>query len=95
MRFGAAFWIQRTDWPDLRDACVAAERAGWDTIQCQASATISGLRLARRIASPPIMAMAAVSIAVRGQSALTATPRARCSAAMPSTHIDMPYFDMV
>jgi F420-dependent oxidoreductase-like protein len=32
VRFGAAFWIQRTDWPDLRDACVAAERAGWDTI---------------------------------------------------------------
>ena len=32
MRFGAAFWIQRTDWPDLRDTCVAAERAGWDTI---------------------------------------------------------------
>ena len=32
MRFGAAFWIQRTDWPGLRDACVAAERAGWDTI---------------------------------------------------------------
>ncbi|MFL5685504.1 MAG: TIGR03560 family F420-dependent LLM class oxidoreductase [Chloroflexota bacterium] len=32
MRFGAAFWIQRTDWPGLREACVAAERAGWDTI---------------------------------------------------------------
>ena len=32
MRFGAAFWIQRTDWPALRDACVAAEAAGWDTI---------------------------------------------------------------
>ena len=32
MRFGAAFWIQRTDWPDLRDACLAAEGAGWDTI---------------------------------------------------------------
>jgi hypothetical protein len=32
VRFGAAFWIQRTDWPGLRDACVAAERAGWDTI---------------------------------------------------------------
>ena len=25
MRFGAAFWINRTDWPDLRDACLAAE----------------------------------------------------------------------
>ena len=32
MRFGAAFWIQRTGWPDLRDACLAAERAGWDSI---------------------------------------------------------------
>ncbi len=32
MRFGAAFWIQRTGWPELRDACVAAERAGFDTI---------------------------------------------------------------
>ena len=32
MRFGAAFWIQRTDWPSLRDACLAAEGAGWDSI---------------------------------------------------------------
>jgi F420-dependent oxidoreductase-like protein len=32
VRFGAAFWIQRTDWPDLRDACLAAEHAGWDSI---------------------------------------------------------------
>ena len=32
MRFGAAFWIQRTGWPDLRDACVAVERAGWDSL---------------------------------------------------------------
>ena len=32
MRFGAAFWIQRTDWPSLRDACVAAERAGFDSL---------------------------------------------------------------
>ena len=32
MRFGAAFWIQMTDWPALRDACVAAEAAGFDTI---------------------------------------------------------------
>jgi alkanesulfonate monooxygenase SsuD/methylene tetrahydromethanopterin reductase-like flavin-dependent oxidoreductase (luciferase family) len=30
MRFGAAFWINRTDWPSLRDACLAVERAGWD-----------------------------------------------------------------
>ena len=27
MRFGAAFWIQRTGWPHLRDACLAAEAA--------------------------------------------------------------------
>ena len=32
MRFGAAFWINRTDWPELRDACLAAERAGWDSL---------------------------------------------------------------
>ncbi len=32
MRFGAAFWIQRTDWPDLREACLAVERAGWDSL---------------------------------------------------------------
>jgi F420-dependent oxidoreductase-like protein len=32
MRFGAAFWIQRTGWPELRDACVAAERWGFDSI---------------------------------------------------------------
>jgi alkanesulfonate monooxygenase SsuD/methylene tetrahydromethanopterin reductase-like flavin-dependent oxidoreductase (luciferase family) len=32
MRFGAAFWINRTGWPELRDACLAVERAGWDSI---------------------------------------------------------------
>lgn len=32
MRFGAAYWIQRTDWPALRDACLAAEEAGFDTL---------------------------------------------------------------
>ena len=32
MRFGAAFWIQRTGWPALRDACLAVERAGWDSL---------------------------------------------------------------
>ena len=32
MRFGAAFWIQRTDWPALRDAALAAERAGFDSL---------------------------------------------------------------
>lgn len=32
MRFGAAFWIQRTDWPALRDAAIAAELAGFDSL---------------------------------------------------------------
>jgi F420-dependent oxidoreductase-like protein len=32
MRFGAAFWIQRTSWADLREACLAVERAGWDSL---------------------------------------------------------------
>jgi F420-dependent oxidoreductase-like protein len=32
VRFGAAFWINRTDWPTLRDACLAVERAGWDSL---------------------------------------------------------------
>ncbi len=32
MRFGAAFWIQRTGWPALRDACLAVEAAGWDSL---------------------------------------------------------------
>jgi alkanesulfonate monooxygenase SsuD/methylene tetrahydromethanopterin reductase-like flavin-dependent oxidoreductase (luciferase family) len=32
VRFGAAFWINRTDWPALLDACRAAESAGFDTI---------------------------------------------------------------
>lgn len=32
MRFGAAFWINRTAWPALRGACQAVERAGWDSI---------------------------------------------------------------
>jgi F420-dependent oxidoreductase-like protein len=32
MRFGAAFWINRTTWTDLRDACLAVELAGWDSL---------------------------------------------------------------
>ena len=32
MRFGAAFWIQRTGWPALRDAVLAAETAGFDAV---------------------------------------------------------------
>ena len=32
MRFGAAFWINRTSWPALFDACRAVEAAGWDSL---------------------------------------------------------------
>ncbi|HEY5630002.1 MAG TPA: TIGR03560 family F420-dependent LLM class oxidoreductase, partial [Candidatus Limnocylindrales bacterium] len=32
MRFGAAFWVQRTGWPELRDAALAAEAAGFDDL---------------------------------------------------------------
>lgn len=32
MRLGAAFWVNRTSWPSLRGACLAAERAGWDSL---------------------------------------------------------------
>jgi alkanesulfonate monooxygenase SsuD/methylene tetrahydromethanopterin reductase-like flavin-dependent oxidoreductase (luciferase family) len=32
MRFGAAFWINRTGWPALRDACLVAQGAGWDSL---------------------------------------------------------------
>ncbi len=32
MRFGAAFWIQRTAWSSLRDACLAVEQTGWDSL---------------------------------------------------------------
>ncbi len=32
MRFGAAFWVQRTDWPSLRDAALRAEAAGFDDL---------------------------------------------------------------
>jgi F420-dependent oxidoreductase-like protein len=32
MRFGAAFWVQRTGWPELRDAVQRAEAAGFDDL---------------------------------------------------------------
>ena len=32
VRIGAAFWIQRTDWPSLREAIVTAEEAGADDV---------------------------------------------------------------
>ena len=32
MRFGAAFWVQQTGWPGLREAVLAAEAAGFDDL---------------------------------------------------------------
>jgi alkanesulfonate monooxygenase SsuD/methylene tetrahydromethanopterin reductase-like flavin-dependent oxidoreductase (luciferase family) len=32
MRFGAQLWLQHTSYPDFRDAAVAAEQAGWDSV---------------------------------------------------------------
>jgi F420-dependent oxidoreductase-like protein len=32
VRIGAAFWVQRTDWPSLREAVVAADAAGADDV---------------------------------------------------------------
>jgi len=32
MKFGAVFWVDRTSWPSLRDAALAAERAGFDSV---------------------------------------------------------------
>jgi F420-dependent oxidoreductase-like protein len=30
MKFGAQLWSQSSDWPNMRDAALAAEAAGWD-----------------------------------------------------------------
>jgi F420-dependent oxidoreductase-like protein len=32
MRFGAQLWSQHTTWPDFRDAALAAEATGWDSV---------------------------------------------------------------
>jgi alkanesulfonate monooxygenase SsuD/methylene tetrahydromethanopterin reductase-like flavin-dependent oxidoreductase (luciferase family) len=32
VRFGAQLWSQTTDWPAFRDAALAAEAAGWDSV---------------------------------------------------------------
>jgi alkanesulfonate monooxygenase SsuD/methylene tetrahydromethanopterin reductase-like flavin-dependent oxidoreductase (luciferase family) len=32
VRFGAQLWSQATDWPAFRDAALAAEAAGWDSV---------------------------------------------------------------
>lgn len=31
-RFGAAFWLNRATWPELRESALAAEAAGWDSV---------------------------------------------------------------
>ncbi|HEY4753742.1 MAG TPA: hypothetical protein VIH37_10675, partial [Candidatus Limnocylindrales bacterium] len=33
MRFGAAFWVQRTGWPELREGILRAEAAGFDDLR--------------------------------------------------------------
>ena len=32
MRFGLQLWSQQTDWPGFRDAALAADGAGWDSV---------------------------------------------------------------
>jgi F420-dependent oxidoreductase-like protein len=32
VRFGAGIWVTRTEWPAVREACLAVERAGWDSL---------------------------------------------------------------
>ena len=32
VKFGLQLWPQSTSWPEVRDAAVAAEKAGWDSI---------------------------------------------------------------
>lgn len=32
IKIGGIFWPQATDWPALRDAAVAVDRAGWDSL---------------------------------------------------------------
>ena len=32
MRFGAQLWSQQTSWPEFRDAAIAAEANGWDSV---------------------------------------------------------------
>ena len=32
MRFGAQLWSQQTSWPEFRDAAIAAEASGWDSV---------------------------------------------------------------
>ena len=32
MKFGAQLWSQQTSWPAFRDAALAAEASGWDSV---------------------------------------------------------------
>ena len=32
IRLGAQLWSQHTDWPGIRDAAIAAEAVGWDSV---------------------------------------------------------------
>jgi F420-dependent oxidoreductase-like protein len=32
MKFGAQLWSQQTSWPEFRDAALAAEASGWDSV---------------------------------------------------------------
>jgi alkanesulfonate monooxygenase SsuD/methylene tetrahydromethanopterin reductase-like flavin-dependent oxidoreductase (luciferase family) len=32
MKFGAQLWSQQTDWPAFRDAAIAADETGWDSV---------------------------------------------------------------
>jgi F420-dependent oxidoreductase-like protein len=32
VKFGLQLWPQQTTWPELRDAAIAAERSGWDSV---------------------------------------------------------------
>src|SRR3546814_18532021 len=66
-------------------------RDGLHRITCAASDMISGTRDAFITASPPTILIAAVAIAVRGQSELTAIPSLRNSSAQPSVQRLMPY----
>src|SRR5258707_15430441 len=59
---------------------------------------MSGVRQRETSEGPPRevrAVIAAVAMAVRGHSALTAMPSAPNSAAIPSTHRLIPYFDIV
>ncbi len=76
--------------------CPVNSRDGFVKMTWAASPMISGVRLARIMASPPKrLPTAAVAMVVRGHNALTATPAPFNSADRPSTHMLMPNFAML